>query len=91
MKLAVLLIFAFQTGDSTCSFWNENIILSADQTNLDSMVDSIEDSLSSFLDSGEDFDYGFAVESVMKQSGFQWERFIFNNKTPIDTYRIIYI
>lgn len=80
--MRTLLIFMFETGDSTCKHWNVPVIISSNFSSDD--FHEIEDSTLSFIESGnaysEDMEYEDIVESVMSAANYQW-KFV-NGKAP---------
>ena len=72
--MKTLLIILYDTGDASCIFWDEPVIvydLSIDK------LHELEDSFSSYYESSkcDDKSYEETTEDVLNASGIKWERF----------------
>ena len=66
-----ILIFAFETGDTDCKYWQEFVIVNSNEV-ID--YDLLEDSISSYMESNydEDNEYSDNVKEIMDASGLSW-------------------
>ena len=72
--MKTLLIILYDTGDSSCLFWDEPVIVN--DLSIDKLHE-LEDSFSSYYESSECDDKSFeeATDDVLNASGLKWERF----------------
>ncbi len=69
--MKILVQFLFETGDTSCRFWQELAVIHG----TDKSIKEIEDSLSSYFesDASEDTSYEESVADVLNASGLSWE------------------
>lgn len=70
--IRTILEFAFETGDTTCRYWQEWVIVESDDR---VKYEELEDSIASYMDSqiSDDKEYAEMVEDIMNESGYKWE------------------
>lgn len=87
--MKILIVFNFETGDSTCRYWQELAVADCEFGD----VDIIEDAMSRYIDNpdfDDDVQYDEVVRNVMNTSGFDW--LYVSGKIPeCDCMRTIYI
>lgn len=68
-----LIIFLFETGDSSCPYWQELALVDHEQM---SYV-TLEDSIASYMESeeSEDKDHEDMVADILNESGWPWMAF----------------
>ena len=68
----IILEFAYETGDASCRYWQEWVIVN-DENGFDKLA--LEDSIASYMDSAysDDKDYGEMTADIMNASGLSWE------------------
>ena len=68
-----LIIFCFETGDSSVPYWRELVLVDHDKMDYG----TLEDSISSYMDSvaSDDKEYEDMAIDVMNASGWQWKWF----------------
>ena len=65
-----LVVFCFETGDASCPYWQELMLV--DHSAFD--YAELEDSISSYMDSdiSEDKEYAQMAEEILAASGWNW-------------------
>lgn len=68
-----LIVFCFETGDASCPYWQE--LLLVDHAHFD--YATLEDSISSYMDSdiSDDKEYTEMAEDILEASGWTWRDF----------------
>ena len=69
--MKTILEFAFHTGDSTCRYWQEWVVVTSERI---VNYEPIRAALETFMENEVyvNNSYSDIVESVMKQSGYNW-------------------
>lgn len=72
-----LIIFEFETGDSTCPFWTEIAVVNIGNKDYYNAHKEIEDCISSYFDSSasEDKPYDEAVADILNSFKFKWQEY----------------
>ena len=66
--MTTLLIFMFETGDSSCQYWNEPVVVYEPYA-----PGKIETKARIYMDDNPESGYDEAVEYVMNDAGIRWE------------------
>lgn len=71
INMKILTVFCFETGDSTCRYWQVPTVVYGEMKHMR----EIEDSFSGYLESAvsDDKDYEDMVEDVLNASALKWE------------------
>lgn len=72
-----LIIFEFETGDSTCPYWTETSIVNIKEMSCHDAYGQIEDCISSYIDAPvvDDKSYGEMTADILSSFDFEWEEF----------------
>lgn len=92
-KQKYLFIFCFETGDSSCLYWEEAVIIKT--TSLKNTANLLEDAFLSYYESLNAKDsntvYSEDVEAVLNSLDLEWEGFKHEGSQTVNGYKIMYI
>lgn len=66
--MTTLLIFMFETGDSSCPYWNVPVFVSGPY-----VPGTLETKTRILMDDNPDIDYAEAAETVLDNAGVRWK------------------
>lgn len=73
-----LIIFEFETGDSTCPYWAEPAVVNIKETSCLNAYSQIDDCISSYVDTpaADDKSYGEIAADILDSFDFEWKEFL---------------
>ena len=65
-----LVIFNFETGDASCIYWQELVLVNQDQMDYDEISEAFD-----HYEGSEDAEYADIVADILNKLGWEWKPF----------------